>query len=511
LVAAVAWLSVCCFAVLAAAADRHASFSTALESISTEQLQGLVGYLADDALEGREAGSRGGREAGQYLAARLGQLGLTGAGVEGGYFQPFEPGFRNVLGLIEGGDPELRQQYVIVGAHYDHVGYGSKRNSRGPVGRIHNGADDNASGTSGLLEMIEAFVLLPEPPRRSILFAFWDAEEKGLLGSKHWARHPTLPLSQVVVTLNVDMIGRLRDDRLSVYGTRSGYGWRRLLSQGNAHSTLRMEFPWELKPNGDHWPFFDRGISTLMLSTGLHDDYHRPSDDAELINAAGMQRVSQLIFAVTYDLANLDAVPGFREAGRRERDVAGRPLPPKGPQRPERLGVQWRKPQPAGEGVVLSRVTAGSPADEAGLEPGDRIIEFAGRPVRASDELLWDVTAAENPVSLVVRRLGQEEPLGLEVQLAGRPLRLGITWRSDDAEPGAVILTEVVPGSPAARAGLQTGDHVYQIADRDFADEIEFGKRGRTTASPIRLLVERDGQLRTVVLHLESPSLEQAA
>jgi membrane-associated protease RseP (regulator of RpoE activity) len=482
-----------------------------MESISSEQLRGYVDYLADDALEGREAGSRGSREAGQYLAARLEQFGVGGAGVDGGYFQPFEPDFRNVLGLLEGGDPDLNEQYVIVGAHYDHLGYGTKRNSRGPVGQIHNGADDNASGTSALLELVEAFTFLAEPPRRSILFAFWDAEEKGMLGSKHWVGHPTLPLSQVVMTLDVDMIGRLREDQLFVYGTRTGYGWRRLLSEGNDRSALELKFPWELKPNGDHWAFFERGIPTLMLHTGMHDEYHRPTDDAALINAPGMRRVSQLLFAVTFDLANLDAVPDYREAGRQERDDPARPTPAKPPKRPERLGVQWGKPQPPGQGVVLRRVTAGSPADEAGLETGDRVVEFAGRPIETSDQLLWAVASAENPVSMVVRRSGHEEPLELTGQLDGSPLRLGVTWRTDDAEPGTVILTDVIPGSPAARAGLEVGDHVYQLGGRDFADEAEFGRRAKTLAAPIRLLLERDGRLRTVELLPDTPSLKQAA
>ncbi len=509
-VTAAAWLCAGSFGLLEAGSDRHASFSAALESISSEQLQGHVEYLADDALEGREAGSRGSRQAAQYLAARLEQLGLRGVGVDGGYFQPFGPDFRNVLGLLQGSDPDLKQEYLVVGAHYDHLGYGTKQNSRGPVGQIHNGADDNASGISALLEVVEAFTLLAEPPRRSVLFALWDAEEKGILGSKHWISHPTVPLSQVVVTLDVDMIGRLREDRLWVFGTRTGYGWRRLVSEANDQSALELDFSWEIKPNGDHWPFFERGVPTLMLHTGMHDQYHRPTDDAELINAAGMRKVTRLLFAVTYDLANLDAVPKYREAGRQERNAAGRQLPAQGPERPERLGVEWRKPQPPGPGVVLSRVTPGSPADRAGLEPGDRIIEFAGRRIETSDELLWAVTSAENPVSVVVRRLGHDEPLPRTAQLDGSPLRLGITWRSDDAEPGAVILTEVIPGSPAAQAGLQVGDYIYQIAGHDFADEAAFSQRANELTGPIGLVVERDGRLRTVELHLETP-LRQAA
>jgi S1-C subfamily serine protease len=296
-----------------------------------------------------------------------------------------------------------------------------------------------------------------------------------------------------------------------LFGTRTGYGWRRLLSQGNDPTGLKLEFPWEFKPTGDHWPFFQRGIPALLVYTGMHDDYHRPTDDAELINAEGMQRVSQLLFAVTYDLANLDAVPKFREKSKEERNTGARPSPGKPPERPERLGVQWRKPQPPGPGVVLSSVTAGSPAEQAGLAPGDRVIEFAGRTIETGDQLLWAVTSAENPVAIAVRRAGHDEPIVMTAVLHGAPLRLGVTWRTDDAEPGTVILSAVIPGSPAAQAGLEVGERVYQLGGRDFPDQAEFARRVKTLPSPIKLLVERHGRLRPVELHPEPPSLEQAA
>ncbi len=142
------------------------------------------------------------------------------AAAEQGYFQDFDGASRNILGLWEGSDPALKQEVIIVGAHYDHVGYGTPSNSFGPIGRIHNGADDNASGTSGLLEIMEAIVRLEPRPRRTLLFALWDGEEKGLLGSKHWVAQPTLPLERVKLMLNMDMIGRLRDNRLEIGGSR---------------------------------------------------------------------------------------------------------------------------------------------------------------------------------------------------------------------------------------------------------------------------------------------------
>ena len=219
---AAAVLFCCTWTVSVHAVEKNSSYRAALESIQADELSEQVGRLADAAMEGREAGTRGGRAAADYLADQYARLHLRGAGVEGGFLQPFAPNFRNVLAILEGGDPQLRDQVIVVGAHYDHVGYGGRGYSLGPYGYIHPGADDNASGTAAVLELAEAFTVLSGPPKRSILFAAWDAEEKGLLGSKHWVAHPTVPLDRVAAAVNLDMVGRLRDEHLIVFGSRSG-------------------------------------------------------------------------------------------------------------------------------------------------------------------------------------------------------------------------------------------------------------------------------------------------
>jgi acetylornithine deacetylase/succinyl-diaminopimelate desuccinylase-like protein len=159
------------------AASELQAVREACNTITSSELQRHVDVLADDSFEGREAGSRGGQAAGGYLVQYFEQNGLAGAGVDGSYFQPFGNGCRNILGMIRGSDPELQDEVIIIGAHYDHVGYGTRRNSFGPLGYIHNGADDNASGTAALLEVMQAFSKLPEPPRRTVVFAAWDGEE----------------------------------------------------------------------------------------------------------------------------------------------------------------------------------------------------------------------------------------------------------------------------------------------------------------------------------------------
>jgi S1-C subfamily serine protease len=481
-----------------------------LESINSTELRGHVDYLAADALEGREAGTRGGLAAANFLASRLAKVPLRAGGTDG-FFQPFVPNYRNVLAVLEGSDPQLKQQYVILGAHYDHIGYGNPRTSLDGVGQIHNGADDNASGTSGVLELIDAFAMLPEPPRRSILFAFWDAEEKGMLGSRHWIAHPTVPPERVEALLNMDMIGRLRNERLLILGTRTGYGLRRLVAEQNQGLGLALEFPWKMSPEADHYPFFERGIPVLMAHTDLHENYHRATDDAPLINAAGMQQVTRLMFGVAYELANQSQAVQFRSAARHEtqepKQAAAGPMPASS----DRLGIACERQATSGPGVRIASVTAGSPASLGGLQAEDRVVRFAGREVRTCDELARSVLTAENPVSVVVQRPGQVQPLELTVQLAGAPLRLGITWRLDEAEPGTVILTHVVPGSPAAQAGLEAGDRIYQIADRDFADDTELARLAKTLPGPIRLLVERRGQLRVVEIPLDTQPLHRSA
>ena len=158
--------------------------------------------------------------------------------------------------------------------------------------------------------------------------------------------------------------------------------------------------------------------------------------------------------------------------------------------------------RPASGGVRVSSVEPGSPADQAGLREGDCIESLAGREIRGDDDFFAAVSGAESPAMLKVKRPGEEKKLNVKVTLLGNPLRWGIVWNTDDAEPGAVILTHVVPGSPAALAGLRTGDRVYQVAGRDFADEAAFARLVKTHAESLQLLTEHDGRVRIVILRL---------
>ncbi|MBI2823803.1 MAG: M20/M25/M40 family metallo-hydrolase [Planctomycetia bacterium] len=496
-VAAFVFLSLC--SPLAQAAD-NAALRAAADTITAGELHHHVAALADDAFEGRESGSRGGRAAGGYLQLEFKKFGLAPAGDKGTYFQLFDPSSRNVLGILEGSDPALRDQVVLLSAHYDHVGYGNARNSYGPTGHIHNGADDNASGVATLLEVADACCRLEPRPKRSILFALWDGEEKGLLGSKHWLSRPTVRLGQVRIMVNMDMVGRLRNNKLEITGARTAAGLRKLASRPNGDEPMLLDFTWEMKDNSDHHPFYARGVPILMAHTGLHSDYHRPSDDVEKLNIDGMRRVARYVFGLVTELADEPELPRFRDAGRREsqwtQQSVERPMEPL----PSRLGLNWDPHDVSAPGLRVIRVTAGAPAAQAGLKVGDRLLSFAGQELSAGTDLAGMVASAESPAKAVVQRVGAEQSQELSIALRGQPAKLGIAWREDDAEPGSVKLIRVVPASPAARAGLRVLDRVLAVNGQEFADGPALQQLLNATTMPYELLIERGGHLEAVTV-----------
>jgi hypothetical protein len=506
-----------------AARDHSAALEAAIVTITAEELREHDAFLADDTLEGRAAGSRGGRAAARYLETRLQSAALTPAGTSGRYVQRFNPGYQNVLGLVAGTDPKLRDEFILVGAHYDHVGYGSWRNSNGPVGYIHNGADDNASGVAALLEMVDALSRTHWQPRRSILFAFWDGEEINLLGSRHWVRQPTLPLAKLRVAINADMVGRMRNGRLEVSGTRTAPGLRRLFSSARLPKGMWIDFPWDYQDNSDHWPFFEAGIPSLLIHTGLHDDYHRPSDDIEKLNIPGIRGTAAYMLETACRLADEDQLPSFRAASRGESSYTRRTRESPLGALPARLGLRWRWSQKDGEfTMIASGVTRGSAAEKAGIRIGDRILAVDGVAIeneallpaavlRAPTEITLDVLRADAKAS---EEKGEAKPESIRVALAGQPVKIGLSWREDPAAPGAVFITRVVPYSPAARAAILVHDRIYSIQGEPFADQDALLKRINALTddeqTPIHLEIERAGRLGAVDIDLKLPSAPPA-
>jgi hypothetical protein len=217
-------------------------------------------------------------------------------------------GHKNVLGIWRGSDSKLKEDFVVIGAHYDHVGRG-RQGSRGKSGEIHNGADDNASGTSTLLDVAEA--IRETRPKRSFLLMWFDAEEKGLLGSIHWCGAPTVPLDRVVGMFNMDMIGRndatkiligvQKEEKKPMYAKLAA-----LLGEGEKR--FGIKFDWDgaddLIRRSDHWSFMEKGVPAVFFTGGLHADYHTERDDAERIVFAKEELIGRIVFWLASKLAS---------------------------------------------------------------------------------------------------------------------------------------------------------------------------------------------------------------
>jgi hypothetical protein len=347
-----------------------------------------VAYLASDALEGRGTGTAGNDSAAAYIGRRFRTLGLTAP--QTGFIQPFQarPAMaaqhglasslptQNVVGIVRGRDPQLRGQYVVLGAHFDHLGRSATFGALDPEAKdaIRNGADDNASGTAGVMEL--ARLLAANPPKRSVVVVAFSGEELGILGSSYFVANPPSPLvmDSVQAMLNFDMIGRLRNDRLLVFGTGTSTEWPALISAANGTSTFTLA----LVPDGfgpsDHSAFYARNIPVLHFFSDTHEDYHRASDDVDRINAAGIARVVVMAERIARDVADREARLTFTPTVASSTPRAS----------PDRAGPQpylGSVPDMAAAerpGLRLTGVTPGSPADRAGLKAGDIVISLGG-------------------------------------------------------------------------------------------------------------------------------------
>lgn len=475
-----------------------AAYKAVVNSITVDELKTHIEFLSSDSLEGREAGSQGGQAAGTYIRGFLQKHGVKPGLVDEGYFQEFEGGFRNIIGIIPGNDPELKKEFVVIGAHYDHVGYGKPTNSRGGVGQIHNGADDNASGTAALLEVIESLSQHKGLPRRSLMFVFWDAEEMGLLGSKHWVNHPTVPLDQIVIYLNLDMVGRLNEKPLNLFGSRSSAGLRSCIVKCNHRETgVKIRFDQAIRPDSDHWPFYRKGIPFLMLHTGKHADYHRPEDDAYKIDYEGARKCAQLLAQLSLDFSIQKEKPEYRNA---DRDILAGidPQARVASPDPPRLGVAWNAEKYKQGNLLITQVMSNTAAEKAGLKVGDEIIKVDGKSPVSDPGFAALIRSAPVKIIMLIKRMMEEKALEIPVELAGKPVKFGIEWTTDKAEPTVIVISNVVKSSPADLAQLKVNDRIYEVGDKTFQSSDEFRDLVTSLALPFSVLVEREGLLKEI-------------
>lgn len=277
----------------------------------------------------------------------------------------------NVAGFLDGMDDRLKQEVVVIGAHYDHLGMGGEGSGslQPDTLAIHNGADDNGSGTVGLLELAQYFAAHRSELKRSLLFLSFSGEELGLLGSGYYVKNPTIPLSRVSVMENMDMIGRLNRRKLIVYGVGTSPNFEDLARHANADSSFDLKTIKDGFGPSDQSSFYGMKIPVFHFFTDIHEDYHRPSDDWDKINYEGMKDVLEYVRTITMNLDTMMDKPQYVEVEQpRQPQVSGRGVRSYTGTIPD-FGEQV-------EGMKISGVREGSPADKAGLQGGDIIVKF---------------------------------------------------------------------------------------------------------------------------------------
>lgn len=353
-------------------------------TITPEELRDLLYILASDEFGGRLSGDASGRKAGDFIADQLKARGVEPAGDSGTYFQSFDRkgeggAYRNIVGVVKGTDPKLKDEYVVIGAHYDHCGKGDP--GAGPMGNkgeIHHGADDNGSGTTAVLAIARMIATKPLP--RSALFILFDAEERGLWGSEHFVNKPLVPLEKIQLMLNIDMIGRSYGGYLFVGALGSAAQLEEIFAKalkGEAKFLTKIERNDDSEGRSDQHNFILKKVPALFFFSGVHRDYHQPRDTADKIQYKPMAAITRMILEILRISGTMKEKLEFKSVGANGM--------PKGDEAVEgavfkrakalarRLGGQIQ-PNADGKPMFTDTEAAGS---RAGIQKGDVIVAIA--------------------------------------------------------------------------------------------------------------------------------------
>lgn len=309
----------------------------------------------------------------------------------------------NVIGYIEGSDPVLKNEVIVIGGHYDHLGWGGENSLYdGKDRKIHYGADDNASGTTGVLELAQKLSANKSSLKRSILLMCFTGEEEGLIGSAYFTNSPIFSKMNIVSMINMDMIGRIENDKLVINGTGTSTGWVSTLDEVNKNYNFTMSYIPDGFGPSDQSSFYSKNIPVLFFFTGLHTDYHKPSDTYDKINISGEEKVVRYVYDLVNNIANAEKKPEYSkvaESNEKKQETG-----------PVKVYVGTIPDFSSNEeGYKISGVKEGSPAEKGGITAGDLMVKFGSREIKN----IYDYTAAlgeykpGDEVEITVKRNGE--------------------------------------------------------------------------------------------------------
>jgi len=352
----------------------------------------------------------------------------------------------NVVGMIEGSDPVLKNETIVIGAHYDHLGRGGEGSLAPRSGEIHHGADDNASGTAGVIELARLLTSQPPKPKRTIVFMCFSGEEEGLLGSNYYVNHPIRPLANTVAMINMDMIGRMKDRKLIIGGVGTAKEWREVIGSGNVAQGIKVTatsesaaptgMPVVVSANGrpimtvdssktfdltlqedgygpsDHSSFYSKHIPVLFFWTGTHNDYHKPSDTFDKINYTDEARILMLVARIVRDIDKVDKRVTYTVAksdSQQGRSTGFRVY----------LGTIPNYSD-SNDGLLLDGVRDDSPAAKAGLKAGDKIVKIGDHEVKNVYDYTYALGEMKAGEEYVVEVMRGSEKLTLKIKPEAR-------------------------------------------------------------------------------------------